>query len=288
MPDEQATLDRPAQHQSHQPGIESQMTPRPVTIRKNYKGSEKLRDRVALISGGDSGIGRAVAKHYAREGAHIAIVYLNEKNDALETRKMVEEEGRDCLLIEGDCRSSKFCRQAVEQTIEKYGRLDILVNSIAEQYPTDSIEKISEDQLISTFSTNVFGCFYLIQSSLKHMKEGATIINTGSVTSFRGSGHLIDYAGTKGALQAITFSLALSLADRGIRVNGIAPGPIWTPLIPATFSAEETRKFGTNTLMKRAGEPAEVGPAFVFLASEDASFITGQFIHINGGGYISS
>lgn len=288
MSDEQATIDRPAQHQPHQPGIESEMTPRPITIRKNYKGSEKLKDRVALISGGDSGIGRAVAKHYAREGAHIAIVYLNEKNDAEETRKLVEQEGRNCLLIEGDCRSSKFCQHAVEQTVSKLGRLDILVNSIAEQHPKDAIEDISEDQLISTFSTNVFGCFYLIQSSLKHMKEGASIINTGSVTSFRGSGHLVDYAGTKGALQAITFSLALELAERGIRVNGVAPGPIWTPLIPSTFSAEETRKFGSNTLMKRAGEPAEVAPAFVFLACEDASFITGQFIHVNGGGYISA
>ncbi len=281
-------MDRPAQHQDKQPGIESEMIPQPVSIRPNYKGSEKLKGRVALVSGGDSGIGRSIVKHYAREGADIAIVYLNEKIDAEKTRNMVEDEGQACLLIEGDCRSSKFCRHAIEKTIEKFHHIDILVNCIAEQHPQDSIENISEDQLFNTFSTNVFSSFYLIQSALQHMKSGSTIINTGSVTSFRGSGHLIDYAATKGAIQALTFSLARELASRGIRVNGVAPGPIWTPLIPASFSAEETRKFGSNTLMKRAGEPAEVAPAFVFLASEDASFITGQFIHINGGGYISA
>lgn len=277
----------PPKHQPEQPGREYCMHPKPVIIKKSYKGSEKLEGKVALITGGDSGIGRAVAVHFAREGADIAIVYLNEHKDAEDTAAMVRNEGKKCLTIAGDCQSSSFCRTAIEQVISKLGKLDILVNGIAEQHPKDHIEEISDEQLIQTFSTNIFGYFFMIQSALKHMKKSGNIINTGSVTSFRGSDHLIDYSCTKGAIQALTFSLANSLAEKGIRVNGVAPGPIWTPLIPASFNQKELDNFGKNTLMKRAGEPAEVAPAYVYLACEDASYVTGQFIHVNGGDYMA-
>lgn len=277
----------PPKAQPEQPGREYCMDPKPVIIKKSYKGSGKLEGKVALITGGDSGIGRAVAVHFAREGADIAIVYLNEHRDAEDTAALVKKEGKRCLTIAGDCQSSSFCRKAIKQVISTLGKIDVLVNGIAEQYPKEHIEEINEEQLMQTFSTNVFGYFFMIQSAFSHMEKGGSIINTGSVTSFRGSDHLIDYSCTKGAIQALTFSLARSLAEKGIRVNGVAPGPIWTPLIPASFNQEELDKFGKNTLMKRAGEPAEVAPAYVYLACDDASYVTGQFIHINGGGHMA-
>lgn len=279
---------RPAQHQASQPGHQPEMQPRPITIRASYRGSAKLEDKVALVSGGDSGIGRSVAVHFAREGADVAIIYLEESEDASETQRLVEAEGRQCLLLRGDCGSRSFCQQAVKETVARFGKLDILVNNAAEQHLVDGVDEVSEEQLRRTFETNFFAYVFLAQAALPHLQEGAAIIATGSVTSFRGHGSLPDYAATKGAIQAFTFSLAQSLAERKIRVNGIAPGPIWTPLIPATFPADKVESFGANTLLKRAGQPAEVGPAYVFLASDDASFITGEFIHINGGSFMAA
>ena len=279
---------QPPQKQSHQPGRESKMEPQPIPIRASYRGSGKLRGKVALITGGDSGIGRAVALHFAREGAKLAIVYLEEHEDARETRRLVEAEGQPCLIIAADLRSEAACQESVDKTIEEFGKLDILVNNVAEQHPQEEVESISEQQLRKTFETNVFSYVFTTQAALEHLGEGAAIINTGSVTGARGHKELIDYASTKGAIQALTFSLAQALSERKIRVNAVAPGPVWTPLIPASFSKEKVATFGANTLMKRPGQPAEIGPAYVFLASEDASYITGQFIHINGGGFIAA
>lgn len=263
------------------PGQQSKMRPEPEVIRKGYKGSDKLKGKIALITGGDSGIGRSVAVYFAREGADVAIVYLSEDKDASETQKLVEKEGRKCLLIRGDIRSENFCKKAVEETSKKLGGLNILVNNAAVQHPQDVLEKISSKQLKETFETNIFSFFYLSKLAMKHFKEGDTIINTSSVTTYRGSEHLVDYASTKGAIVGFTRSLALMVAKDKIRVNGVAPGPIWTPLIPATF--DDVTKFGQDNAMQRAGQPSEVGPAYVFLASEDSSYITGQFIHVNGG-----
>jgi NAD(P)-dependent dehydrogenase (short-subunit alcohol dehydrogenase family) len=279
----------PPQHQSIQPGIEALMEPAPVSITAAYRGSHKLSGRVALISGGDSGIGRAVALHFAREGAAVAFIYLSEEEngDAEETRRLIEAEKSEVLAIAGDASSKSFCMDAVARVIEEFGTLDILVNNVGEQHVQNSIEDISPEQLQQVFSTNIFSYFYLTQAALPHLeKSQGTIINTGSVTSFKGNPELIDYSATKGAIQAFTFALAKSLAAKKIRVNEVAPGPIWTPLIPASFSAEEVAKFGSNTLMGRAGQPAEVAPAYVFLASADSAYITGQIIHINGGGYL--
>lgn len=275
----------PPQHQDKQPGRQKQMKPAPVSIRENYRGSGKLLGKVALISGGDSGIGRAVALHFAREGADIGFIYLEENEDARETQQLIEKEGRGALAIRGDCGSKIFCQEAVDSVIKHFGQLDILVNNAAEQHMQSALEDISEEQLRSTFETNIFGYFFLTQAALSYLHKGSAIINTGSITSFRGSPMLIDYSATKGAIQAFTVSLAKALGERGIRVNEVAPGPIWTPLIPATFPAEKVAEFGTDTLMKRAGQPAELGPAYVLLASEDGAYITGQIIHVNGGGY---
>lgn len=279
---------RPPQHQSKQPGHEEEMAPQPVFIRDDYAGSGKLKDKIALITGGDSGMGRAVAVHYAREGADIGVIYLDEHEDARETQRLIETEGRACLLLPGDIGDEAFCRQAVNATLKRFGKLDILVNHAGEQHPTAGIEEISAAQLERTFRTNCFSFFYMSRAALEHMREGAVIINTGSVTAYRGSHHLIDYAATNGAITSFTRSLAQSLAKRGIRVNGVAPGPIWTPLIPASFEAEEVEKFGANTPMGRAGQPAEVAPCYVFLASSDASYMAGQFLHPNGGQLMSS
>lgn len=264
------------------------MRPEPVSIRADYTGTGKLSGRVAFISGGDSGIGRAVAQHFAREGADVAIAYLDENEDAAATRKLVESEGSACLLLKGDLRSEKRCLKAIERTVARFGRIDILVNNAAEQHPVDDPEDLTAAQIEKTFQTNVFAYFHLVRAALPHMADGSTIINTGSVTGTRGHKTLIDYASTKGAIQSMTFSLAQALADRRIRVNAVAPGPIWTPLIPASFDAKAVAEFGGSTLMKRPGQPAEVAPAYVFLASADASFITGQIIHINGGGHIGA
>lgn len=277
----------PPQHQS-QPGKETKMIPQPEYIRKNYKGSEKLKGKVALITGGDSGIGRSIAVHFAREGADLAIVYFNEDKDAQITKQLIEDEGQQCLLISGDLKNEKFARQIVSKTIKKFGKLNILVNNAAVQFPETEVENITKKQLLITFETNIFPFFYTTQEALKVFKKGDTIINTASVTAYEGSEHLVDYASTKGAIVAFTRSMAEQLVGKGIRVNGVAPGPIWTPLIPASFDKKHVAKFGSTTPMKRAGQPSEVGPAYVFLACEDSSYMTGQMIHVNGGRTVNS
>lgn len=267
--------------QQELPGDEYKMNPQPEIIRKNYKGSDKLKGKIALITGGDSGIGRSVAVHFAREGADVAIVYLEENEDAKETKKLVEEEGSTCLIIKGDLKKEKTCKSVVDKCIKKFKKLNILVNNIAVQYPKDKLEDIKTLDLHTTFETNIYSYFYITQAALPYLKKHDTIINTSSVTAYRGSEHLVDYASTKGAIVSFTRSLSGMLIKRKIRVNGVAPGPIWTPLIPASF--DDVSKFGKQTPMLRAGQPSEVAPAYVFLASEDSSYITGQFIHINGG-----
>lgn len=272
----------PQQTQS-QPGEEYRMNPEPEVIRESYRGSGKLQGRKAVITGGDSGIGRSVAVHFAREGADVAIIYLDEERDAEETRKLVEAEGRKCTLINGDLKDEDFCRSAVETAVSELGGLNILVNNAAIQFPKTEFKDITGQQVRETFNTNIIPFFYVTREALKHLKEGDAIINTTSVTAYRGSEHLIDYSSTKGAIVSFTRSTSRMLAEKGIRVNGVAPGPIWTPLIPASFTGEEVAKFGQDVPMKRAGQPAEVAPAYVFLASEDASYVTGQIIHVNGG-----
>jgi NAD(P)-dependent dehydrogenase (short-subunit alcohol dehydrogenase family) len=279
---------QPAQQQDHQPGVETEMQPVPRAKDHNYRGSGKLQERVAIITGGDSGIGRSVAIFFAKEGADVVVVYLEEHEDARRTQRDVEAEGRRCLLISGDVGEEQFCRKAVEQTVQEFGRLDILVNNAAEQHVKENIEEISEEQLVRTFRTNIFSQFFMVKAALPHLKEGSAIINTTSVTAYRGSDHLMDYAATKGAIVAFTRSLANNLVDKGIRVNGVAPGPIWTPLIPASFPADEVAEFGTDTPMKRPGQPEEVAPCYVFLASDDSSYMIGQVLHPNGGGFNSS
>lgn len=273
----------PPQHQHKQPGSEEEMDPKPEPHAPWYKGSGKLKDKAALITGGDSGIGRSVAILFAREGADVAIVYFDEHEDAEKTRKLVENEGRPCIAIAGDVGSRDFCGEAVEKAVDAFGRLDILVNNAAVQYVKQSIEEISEEQLERTFRTNIYAHFFMTQAALPHLKEGSSIINTTSITAYRGKEVLLDYASTKGAITAFTRSLSQSLVDRGIRVNGVAPGPIWTPLIPASFPAEQVEEFGSSTPMGRAGQPEEVAPSYVFLAAQDSSYITGQVIHPNGG-----
>jgi NAD(P)-dependent dehydrogenase (short-subunit alcohol dehydrogenase family) len=267
--------------QQKQPGREYKMMPQPEIIRPDYKGSEKLKSKIAIITGGDSGIGRSVAVHFAREGAHIAIVYLEENEDALETKKLVEKEGTKCLLLKGDLRDQEFCVSVVQDCVAEYGKVDILVNNAAVQFPKDALMDIGSEQFKETFETNFFPFFYVTAEALKHFSDGSVIINTSSVTAYRGSDHLLDYSSSKGAIVSFTRSLSANLAKKGIRVNGVAPGPIWTPLIPATF--DDVTDFGKDTPMGRAGQPSEVAPAYVFLASEDSSYITGQFLHVNGG-----
>ncbi len=283
----QAQRQFPPQQQDQRPGIESAMTPRPRVEDQGYRGSGKLVGRVALITGGDSGIGRAVAYFYACEGADIAIIYLSEHADAEETRRCVERAGRRCLTIAGDAGDEAFCRDAVGRTVRELGRLDILVNNAAEQHPQPSILDISAEQLERTFRTNIFSYFFMAKAALPHLRQGASIINTTSVTAYRGSPQLLDYSATKGAIVAFTRSLSMSLAEQKIRVNGVAPGPIWTPLIPSTFPPEKVQSFGSDVPMGRAGQPEEVAPAYVFLASDDASYMSGQVLHVNGGEIIN-
>ncbi|HEY9748289.1 MAG TPA: SDR family oxidoreductase [Allocoleopsis sp.] len=274
---------QPPQHQNQQPGLESEMTPSPQFDDSKYRGSGKLQGKVALITGGDSGIGRAVAVFYAKEGADVALVYLNEHQDAEDTRRRVEAEGRRCIAIAGDIGDEKFCQEAVQQTVQQLGYLDILVNNAAEQHPQQSIEDITAEQLERTFRTNIFSMFFLTKAALPHLKQGSAIINTTSVTAFKGNQQLLDYSSTKGAIVAFTRSLSQSLVEKGIRVNGVAPGPIWTPLIPATFPEDKVRSFGAQVPMQRAGQPEEVAPSYVFLASDDSSYMSGQILHPNGG-----
>ena len=267
-----------------QPGTEISMMPEPQSYMEDYTGSNKLKGKVALISGGDSGIGRAVAVGYAKEGADVAIIYLEEEVDACKTLELVEATGQKALLIQGDVSSKSFCENALEDVISEFGKINILVNNAAEQHLQDEFENISESQLRRTFDTNLFGSYFLTQAALKHLKSGDCIINSVSVVAYKGKSQLIDYASTKGALVSFTRSLSQNLAGRNIRVNGVAPGPIWTPLIPASFPEEQLEDFGSETALGRAGQPDEVAPSFIFLAStQDSSYITGQVLHPNGG-----
>jgi NAD(P)-dependent dehydrogenase (short-subunit alcohol dehydrogenase family) len=272
----------PPQTQDQQPGRETQMNPRP-DYEPRYPGSGRLKGKVALVTGGDSGIGRAVAVLFAREGASLAILYLNEGEDAQETKRLVEREGGKCLTVAGDVGDPEFCQAAVDRTIKEFGRLDVLVNNAAEQHPQKELDAITPEQLDRTFRTNIYGYFHMTQAAMPHLKEGAAIINTTSVTAYRGSPELLDYSATKGAIVAFTRSLAQKLADQKIRVNGVAPGPIWTPLIPSTFDADKVKSFGANTPMKRPGQPNEVAPCYLFLACADSSYVTGSVLHPNGG-----
>lgn len=274
---------QPPQEQHKQPGDEHAMRPEPQFIRESYRGSGKLEDKVAIITGGDSGIGRAVALHYAREGADSVLVYLDEERDAQDTSAMIEAEGRHCLLIKGDVGEPAFCREVIDKTLETFGKLNVLINNAAEQYDWDDITQIPDEQLLRTFQTNIFSHFYMVKAALPHMREGDTIIATSSINAFKGNATLIDYTATKGAIQGLVRSLASSLVSKGIRVNAVAPGPIWTPLIPASFPEEKVESFGGQVPMDRAGEPCEIAPAYVYLASEDSSYMTGQTLHLNGG-----
>lgn len=287
MSKKESTKNIPPQSQPR-PGYEEQLTPQAQVIRDNYKGSGKLDGKIALITGGDSGIGRSVAVHFAREGADVAIVYLSEHKDAQTTRELVEKEGHECMLIAGDIGDRDFCKEAVRKVIDEFGKLNILVNNAGEQHPAEDLAELDLDIMEKTFRTNIFSMFYLAKETLKFMEKGDSIINTSSVTAYRGQSMLLDYSSTKGAITAFTRSLSENLAPKGIRVNGVAPGPIWTPLIPSTFDPEKVSSFGKNVPLGRAGHPSEVAPAYVFLASDDASYITGQFIHPNGGDFINT
>jgi NAD(P)-dependent dehydrogenase (short-subunit alcohol dehydrogenase family) len=282
-PKEAAMSDIPPQKQDRQPGVEAEMEPRPRSAMENYRGSGKLGGKIALISGGDSGIGRAVAVGFAKEGADVAIVYLDEKQDADETVRLIEAAGRRAIAIAGDVGDSQFCRRTVEQAAKQFGRIDVLVNNAAEQHVTQKLEELTDEQLERTFRTNIFGMFYLTRAALPHIPKGGAIVNTTSVTAYQGNPQLLDYASTKGAIVAFTRSLAKALMDRGIRVNAVAPGPIWTPLIPASYPAEKTAKHGEGAPMERPGQPDEVAPSYIFLASSDASYMSGQVLHPNGG-----
>lgn len=278
-------MEQPAQNQNQQPGVESEMEPRPQYIDPEYKAAGKLEGKVALITGGDSGIGRAIAVHFAAEGADVVINYYGdqEEQDAEKTLQLVREYGGDGLILKGDIGQEYFCQFLVEKTVEKFGQINIIVNNAAQQFPRESIEEITQIQLENTFRVNIFSLFYIVKAALPLLNEGSRIINTSSVTAYKGNASLLDYSATKGAIISFTRSLAEQLAERKITVNAVAPGPIWTPLIPSTFSPEKVAEFGKTVPMKRPGQPSEVAPAYVFLASNDASYITGQVIHPNGG-----
>jgi NAD(P)-dependent dehydrogenase (short-subunit alcohol dehydrogenase family) len=278
---------QPPEQQDQRPGVQAEMKQQPWSESPTHKGSGKLKGKVALITGGDSGIGRAIAVAFAKEGAKIANVFLEEHEDAKETQKLVEEQGGEYVGWAGDLGDEKFCQQVVKNTIDKYGQLDVLVNNAAEQHPQEKIEDITAEQLERTFRSNIFSMFYLTKAAMPHLKKGGVIINTTSVTAYQGNPQLLDYSSTKGAIRAFTYSLALNVADKGIRVNAVAPGPIWTPLIPSTFPPDKVESFGGDTSLGRAGQPEEVAMAYVYLASGDSSFVTGQVIHVNGGQIIN-
>lgn len=278
---------RPPQRQLR-PGLEKKMNPLPVFDYPEIKGNHRLKNKIALISGGDSGIGKAVAVLFAKEGAAISIAYLNEDGDAKDTKQYIEENyGRRCLLIKGDLSREANCISAVKKTIQQYGRIDILVNNAALHYENESLEKLTTKELTKTFETNIFSFFWMTKAALPYMQKGSCIVNSSSVTAYRGSGSLIDYASTKGAIVSFTRSLSSNLAKRGIRVNGVAPGPIWTPLIPASFKAKKVAQHGSDAPLQRAGEPVEIAPSYLFLACSDSSYMTGQFLHPNGGEIIN-
>ena len=280
-----------AQHQNHHPGFEYEMTPTPIYYDENYtQTGDLLKDKVAIITGGDSGIGRAVSIAYAYQGADIVIIYYNESKDAEDTKKLIEAIGRKCTLISGDISDVNFCRTSVEKVISQYNKIDLLVNNSAVQYECKDFKQITDDQFDKTIKTNIYGTFYMTREALKHMKSGGSIINTASVTAYAGNEKLVDYSMTKGAIVALTRSLSTQLAKNksGIRINAVAPGPIWTPLIPSSFAENEIPQFGLNTPLGRAGQPIECAGAYVFLASDSASYITGQTIHINGGEIVNS
>jgi NAD(P)-dependent dehydrogenase (short-subunit alcohol dehydrogenase family) len=278
--------ERPPQHQPRQPGLQSQMEPEPISVAAHYAGSGKLEGRRSLVVGGDSGIGRAVSILFAMEGADVAFVYLDESEDAERTRQLVEEHGRRCLPIACDVRDEENCRTAVQRTVDGIGGLDVLVNHAGEQHPVDKFEDISEHQLERTFRTNVFSMFFVTKAALGHLGEGSAIVNTTSVTAYQGNPSMIDYSATNGAIVSFTRALSGQLAERGIRVNAVAPGPVWTPLIPATFPAEKVESFGDHVPLGRAGQPAEIAPSYVFLASDDSSYMSGQVLHPNGGSVV--
>ena len=278
----------PPQHQDRQPGLEYVMVPRPIAENPFYVGSQKLKDKVTIITGGDSGIGRAVAIAFAKEGADVVIPYLDETVDAEETRQRIQQLGRKCMPIACDLRDEQASKEVVDRTVESFGRVDILVNNCVVQYPQKSVLDISARQLEDTFRTNIFSFFYMTKAALPHMGAGSAIINTTSVTAYTGEKLLIDYSATKGAIVSFTRALSLSLVEQGIRVNAVAPGPIWTPFIPATFPAERVKTFGIDVPMKRAGQPFELAPTYVYLASDDASYMTGQVLHVNGGEIVGS
>lgn len=277
----------PNQEQDQQPGVTNEMDPKPIEIDPNYKGSGKLKDKVAIVTGGDSGIGRAVAVYYAKEGANVAIVYLNENEDANKAKDLIENEGVKCMLLSGDLGDSTFCEEVVNKVKDEFGKIDILVNNAGEQHPQQSLLDITDEQLEKTFRTNIFSQFYLTRAVLPHLSKGSSIINTASITAYQGNPQLIDYSSTKGAIVSFTRALANNIASKGIRVNGVAPGPIWTPLIPSTFSAEQVEKFGQDAPLGRAGQPSELAPAYVYLASDDSSYVSGQMIHVNGGSVVN-
>jgi NAD(P)-dependent dehydrogenase (short-subunit alcohol dehydrogenase family) len=276
-------LNIPPQEQERQPGRQDQMQPRPQAEMRAYRAAGRLEGKVALVTGGDSGIGRAVAIGFAKEGADVAIVYLEEHGDATATRDLVQAEGRRCVAIAGDLGDPAFCRDAVAQSVREFGKLDLLVNNAAEQHPKDRLEDISDEQMERTFRTNIFSMFYMTKAALAHLPDGAAIVNSTSVTAYRGSPHLIDYASTKGAIVAFTRSLAGNLKQRRIRVNAVAPGPVWTPLIPSSFPADHVEQFGEKTSLGRAPQPDEVAPSYIFLACDDSLPMTGQVLHPNGG-----
>jgi NAD(P)-dependent dehydrogenase (short-subunit alcohol dehydrogenase family) len=278
----------PPQHQPVQPGLEYEMVPRPIFENPSYVGSGKLLNKVAIVTGGDSGIGRAVAIAFAKEGANVAIPYLYEHQDANETKQRIEQLGRSCLLIPGDLRSESVCWDAINQTLCTFGKIDILIMNQGVQFPQESVSEISAEQLYNTYSTNIFPMFHLTKAALPHLKPGSSIVSTASITAYQGAPILIDYSSTKGAVVSFTRSLALSLVERGIRVNAVAPGPIWTPLIVSSYSADQVSRFGLDTAMKRAGQPYELAPAYVFLASDDSSFVTGEVVHVNGGAMVTT